>query len=377
MATKHEVDSRWEERPVTPTYIHHAKRFSGNKFIIVPKARHYDCLQDTSIFIFNAANNTFSKLCDIDYSNDTIHSHRGNSCHGPDFVSCDIKHNENDKRIYITSLQYNKFIKVMLNGKTTNIEDPLSHGTNHENNIFRTKGAYVLIGHILHVIGGKDHNNHVTYDTFYGEITEKYRFGHDCLQDAQALYVKSKDSILLIGGHSGSYNRSQAIKQRRWSGIKKYDLKQEIWSDVAVSPRFNYANVHAVLTSDEKHIIVTPYGKRGNVMVIDIANDDKYTLRETNIALPYPVPHDIVRIGVDSDKLIVNGYVRQSWLSFDARDEFKVLEVFPLYLVEHIQKYFNVEEIHWVARGSACRGKNTNHYCITLNNILTGFDKDE
>ena len=377
MTAKREVDSRWKERPMTPIYIHHCKRFSSDEFILVPKARQNHCLQDTSIFIFNATNKGFKKLCDINYSNHTIYTHRGRRCHGPDYISCDIKDGQNGKKIYICSLQYCKFIKLLLNGNQTKIEDPLDCVTNKELNIFRSKAAYILIGNILHIIGGQDYNNHLTFDTFWGEIIEKSRFEHNFLQDSTALHVKSKNCILLIGGDSGDYYKSKGVKQRRWSGIKRYDLTKETWSDVRVSPAFNYSSVRAVLTSNERHIIVTPYESKGKVMVIDIDNDDEFKLKETNIPLPHQVIHDIVRLGDDSAPLIVFGYMRQNWSSFDCRDGFESLDIFPLYLVEIVERYFNLEQLHWVARGSACHNKSTNHYSIAMNKILTGFDKDK
>ena len=100
-------------------------------------------------------------------------------------------------------------------------------------------------------------------------------------------------------------------------------------------------------------------------MVLNIENDDEYTLRETNIPLPHPTPHDIVCVSIESAQLIVFGYCRNAFFSFEAAPDCASTRI------KKIGKYFDETTIHWVARRECpkCDIKH-NHYSITLDKIL-------
>ena len=358
------VDTRWKQRPDLPIparQFRYAKRLSNDAFLVMPKGRLYK--QDTPIFKFESHDNKFTKIMNYDY--DLSHDARHWSATKPDYISCSIQSDDPDNpKICVISWYNEKFI--ILQG---NMEPHIEDAKNLEISIVRPGAAFVLIDKILHVIGGEKHNDHLTYDTLGGEIIKQHTFDeYKILQHSQALHIPSKKCILLIGGDAGKHkNQWQRL------GIWKYHLINREWTKINVSPEFNFSEVHCALTCHERNIIITPYGLRGNIMILNIENDDKFTFRETNIPLPHTVPHDIVYVGIDSAELIVFGFCRRIFFSFDNVDDCESTRALPIYLIKQFVEWFASDTtLHWVARRDCnCLCKH-NHYSITLNEILNG-----
>ena len=184
---------------------------------------------------------------------------------------------------------------------------------------------------------------------------------------ASVVYVPSKNIILLIGGKSGD---------DKPLGIWKFCVLSQKWTKMN-DIKFEHFNVSVALTSNEKYVIIaggydqTMHEKScdharqkircysDSMFVLDISNDEQYTLKECTIKVPIPGHNPIVRAGGIKDECLVVGWIKELYKT----KEFKDSLLPPMYLIQLIVKRYNQEKIHWVSSRA--------HYCISVKRILS------
>eukprot|EP01084_Bolivina_argentea_P061213 111877_1 len=99
----------------------------------------------------------------------------------------------------------------------------------------------------IHIIGGWKNNKHTLFNTkdnsfkYIHEFTEFER-----IYGPAAVYIPSKNSILLIGGETGTYVDNMV-------NIRIYSLQTKQWK-LLPNIMFGYYHIRAILTRDEKHV---------------------------------------------------------------------------------------------------------------------------
>eukprot|EP01084_Bolivina_argentea_P184469 318144_1 len=212
----------------------------------------------------------------------------------------------------------------------------------------------------IHKIGGNGNAKHLIWNEDNNTFDEIFDFEQEenvgTILAASAIYVPSKDIILIIGGIDESDNKMV--------GVWKYYLVKKEWQKVK-GITFDYYLCPAVLSLDEEYIVfVGGYDKERNKVnimhVLDIRDDDNYILRKSAIKYPMSGHHKIVRSGGGlKDELLVAGYIKQS---------FKTL--LSLDIINLIQMLYWQETIHWLQRKDIDDIKDQNHFVMNMKSML-------
>ena len=235
----------------------------------------------------------------------------------------------------------------------------------------------------MHIIGGEP-PLHLKYDDAYQSFETVFDFKkdksiHKRITNSNAIYVASKQMIVLIGGYD--------LWPTEFVGIWIYSLVTREWKKLSIE--FNITGSEAVLTSDEKNIIIGG-GKCAqdqsldskivdSIYVFRVDDFDKpqeFTLKKCLICLPERRSNcsdtgigKVAITGGYKDKLLVTGYVK---LLFKM-DEFKELRLPSVYIIQIIERCFNMETLHWIDDRFMDDHK---HFAIGVKDILTNLEKD-
>ena len=148
----------------------------------------------------------------------------------------------------------------------------------------------------LHCIAVDEKSKHIVWNPHDNKTVILHDFtenGCEQMYDGRAVYVASKDMILLIGGmeHNGDM-----------IGIWKYCLVTKKWGKLISGSEFDFHEISVCLTSDEEYVIIGGgTNEDGDSMdklyALDIRKEDEYKLMECNISLPMDEFDHMVRSG--------------------------------------------------------------------------------
>eukprot|EP01084_Bolivina_argentea_P162739 283165_1 len=278
--------------------------------------------------------------------------------------------NKSDKQLYL----YGKIPQITIINTSNG-----SFNTINSNNIIGIHyPCLVNVNNIIHIIGGKGNCSHLIYNNKSQLLQKSNALNWPNLsfdiQHSTSIYIPSKQAILLIGGYGSN---SESI------GIWKYSLQTRFWTILRKGNEFNICGCSAVLTANEKHIIIMngyyinfetnpPHKPLNNIFIIDIPNDGDdnkyllYKIKNTQLKTPITGRHYIIKTGgnIFEDKLIVFGYIRICM----KLKEMKHI-ILPQYIQKLIVEYCKLKEmIHWLEKDSF--DQTNKHFSILVDDIL-------
>ena len=262
---------------------------------------------------------------------------------------------------------------------------------------------FVIVKNKLHSIGGCQVHLILDLDTNVIKKVENHAFGDNVLWETSVIYVKSKQCIVLIGGHidgpCGDY-----------IGIWIYSLINNWWNKVK-QLTFNYHDITSLaLTNDEKYIIISggcyqglvrqslaqgisreqfefmdrsETKKASKIHILDITNDDynKWILYQSNINYPFEANGYHKTICMSSsghlkerDKVLINGWIRTQILNVkeiknDDNDNYNLMKM-DKNIIDLISLWFSQDVFHYLR----CYGDDEethNHYSIKVVDVLS------
>ena len=150
--------------------------------------------------------------------------------------------------------------------------------------------GFVNANGTIHRIGGLN-DQHVTWNKTRGiwnppEVIPQ--FAGDYLDMVSLIYVKSKNIILMLGGH----RQNEYDDDLGPIGMWRFDIATSTWTHI-VNVEEDYTQTPAVLTSDEQNVIIV---ESDWIEILDIQNDNDYQVvgsmklpNEFRNAFAYPV----------------------------------------------------------------------------------------
>ena len=225
------------------------------------------------------------------------------------------------------------------------------HGNRHVD----IQYGFVNANGTIHRIGGLN-DQHITWNKSRGcwnpsEIIPPVA-GDYLIWVSSLIYVKSKNIILMIGGHAHDeyFNDPDSV------GMWRFDITTSAWQHIA-NVRRNYSQYdHAVLTSDEQYVIVVC--DDNHIDILDIGDENNYQITKS-IELkfkyaPFPVLTTCREIDV---VVLVSGWFRKLFNSEDHPvacpldilkliDQFVCKEMLHLLLCNYTDGAVNHEAFH-------------------------------
>eukprot|EP01084_Bolivina_argentea_P308528 533518_1 len=340
-----EINDQWIECDPLPAKMTNAAitRMNSNELLISP---YYSSSKvDTNkIFKFNIHSNKFIPY--MDYPENFTPRYHG------------MTYDKINNLLYLYNPDAEMFI-YNNNTKTHEINTKCCIVGNNSVCLLSIKG-------ITHLIGGVDNSRHLIWNN-----NKEFQLIHDFKQqfsemnDASAVYVESKNIIVLIGG----YYRDGIAGTN--FGIWIYNLHSKEWKQIKNNCTWHRAD--AILTANEKYIIISTAMDdfNGNDMfILNMSETNSITLQKSNIKTPKPGYHHIIRTGNPlKDELLVFGYIK---LLFNT-NEFIDLDVPPIYIIKLIGNWYIHEMINWF-EWNVDDNKN-DHYIISVKKILSSIDQ--
>ena len=205
----------------------------------------------------------------------------------------------------------------------------------------------------IHTVGGHI-NMHYTFDKKTGKTELIHTFQQfDSMLASRLVHIDSLNVILLIGGYNkGEYIHCfrYCIKTKRWKEIKNIKF-----------PLANFCAEVALLTKDEKHVIVPiRSGSSNDIYIIDIFDKDIYQLRKSKIESPTIGRNTSTYFALsgdrsdDSNRLLIWGFLRQ------CKSEL------PNDVIGIICKYCGEELLHCFR---VCDGSNE-HFVVLVSDVI-------
>ena len=174
----------------------------------------------------------------------------------------------------------------------------------------------VNVGDNIHMIGGRSvGDKHRVYDIGTLRTVSMKALTDQPFQGFALIYVASQDVILLIGGCDENEN---------YLSIWKFCIPHKKWSKIS-KITFPYIRCRAMLTKDERYVIIACGIKLGNtgkrkictdIRVLDIRDKHNYVLRKSKVKAPmmsrrYPVGQWTMTDGRLRSDIIVEGYIKK------------------------------------------------------------------
>merc|ERR1712228_82068 len=161
-----------------------------------------------------------------------------------------------------------------------------------------------------------------------------------------AIYVPSKQLILLIGGYDDVVGFPPS------SDLWIFSLPTQKWRKTQ-NIQFEGYLFGAVLTSNERYIVLLGGINDhkhyvDDIFVLDIKNEDdsKWKLRKSTVKCPKIGRCKALRTGgIDSkDDILINGFIKDCF----KMKEFKNIQLPPSYIMKIISMWYDAEMIHWL-----------------------------
>ena len=197
----------------------------------------------------------------------------------------------------------------------------------------------------IHFIGGWKSNRHIKFDKNNEKFQEIHKFhSYWKMYGTLIVYIESKGVLLAFGGYTGN---AQVI------GIMEYCLKTKKWRSIE-NIKYPYYNGHALLTMNERHVILAPTFDQNNgdenvdglLLILDILDDGGYELRESAVSSPCDATSadDMILMGIADEKriqLLTFGFVKKL-----LKDEDVTIPSDDI--INLIAKFYDAEMLHVV-----------------------------
>ena len=230
---------------------------------------------------------------------------------------------------------------------------------------FPEAGAgFALVKDTPHFVGGWGDNRHIRYfaDRNHFEELDKID-GVSTIYAPGLLYLKSKNSLLLIGGYTKASEpdinfRICSLDTMKWRMI--------------LNVKFSHYHVNAVLTQDEKYAIIrcafdnldNEIGDRLYILKIGNENDMEYELRESDVRLPAKTGRIEITGNKEKDELLVHGFIK---MLFGEKEFIESgFDVPSVDIIGVIETFATSEMLHYFSFDDA----GNNHYMIPLSSIF-------
>ena len=222
--------------------------------------------------------------------------------------------------------------------------------------VFIDDHIHLIDKHGQHVIGFKKQDKFV--------ITKDCLCSKETRKDAVAIYISSKQCIMLIGGQTEA---GEAVKN-----IGIFSMKTQTWTTID-NLYFNRYGFGAVLSPNERYVLlfggmIPGVGPTDDISILDIRNDNQLTLRESNIRCPYKGVCSVVRaIGFDiKDSILIMGYMKQCYKN----KEFNQYVSIPTDIISMIHQWYCGDMVHYFFRR-----KHWYWYSITNQHFIVNTQK--
>ena len=264
----------------------------------------------------------------------------------PDFlgkyVYC-LELSSSRNRLYGISYKAPMFIIDLNEGKVIEREQ-LKSQRNHFKEQDQFHGNLLSVNDNIHWIGGYHHDIHLIWNS---ETREFSSLPAACSPQRMTLdvvvHIPSKRVIIMIAGNI----------------IFKYCLDTIKWQKIKSLP-FRHLYESAVLTSDEKYILITT----PDSSYIHALDADDFQLYTSSIKGQME-PHSMIISGGMRDDILVVGWIKSEFKTTAFQD----IDLPPKYLITLIAKWYSQEELHWINR---C---NNLHFTINIKHILRSLNK--
>lgn len=234
----------------------------------------------------------------------------------------------------------------------------------------------------IHFLGGDYNALHQIFDEHNKQLVPIYRFEEfQFILNPFCIHVPSKDMILLIGGTTmGSdvdreYGRCH--DQYIYLGIYRFSIRNKEWKRIE-NIDFAYANCQAVLSDDEKHVIIAAamYDNVEAMYILDLCENNEFKLRKIDFDGPKEATvneYALLKTGGLKDEGLVFGYIKDLY----TRNE--IMRMPPIHLMHVIRCFFYQTTVHWIERGNPMGHlvdpPEYGHWTIPIRRIL--FSKTE
>ena len=229
----------------------------------------------------------------------------------------------------------------------------------------------VNVGKHMHFIGGAYGKRHTILNTINNSVETidhtEFR-GIPRIKRTQSIYIKSKQMLLLIGGHTCLMVND--AREKDAFGVWRFCLKKRKWEQLK-EILLHLADVSCATSMNENFVIIAGGIKfrydqhheyNDKIYVLDIRDDDNYRLREGTIKMPY-CSSIILMGGAIEDELLVIGWIKRLFKT----KEFKHLSLPPMYLMKAMCLWYDQEEIH------RFKHSDKSHHVMKLDHILSSL----
>ena len=159
--------------------------------------------------------------------------------------------NQNKNELYITNKDSPNHNLIIINVDSKSIRTKFIKCSLPSNGFVFTSPSY------LHIIGGGHNLKHFIFDTNNGKCVQVNDYQNE-VHSVSAIYVPSKNMILLIGGviiNQRLLINGRLFWERKLFGMWKYCLLTKKTTKLD-KIKFDFYNVALALTSNEKYVII-------------------------------------------------------------------------------------------------------------------------
>ena len=170
----------------------------------------------------------------------------------------------------------------------------------------------------IHIIGEYDTKTHHTFNKDKKTTKHMHTFTeYEHMLGIGLVYIQSLNIILLIGGYNNRHLNDTICQI--------FDLETNKWKKID-NIKFPYYRGEALLTKDEKHIIITTKYQGGSdrhdeIFIVDIIDKSTFELRQSRISSPTikrfeSCPQRVMCLNCGTttsgkNELLVNGFIRR------------------------------------------------------------------
>eukprot|EP01084_Bolivina_argentea_P028154 52340_1 len=257
------VSSKWLQlSPLPESYPHYVFNTNPNEFAVIYTTR------KISLNRYNVETDIFNERIELDNQVDTIDT----SAYILDTTHIHFTFNEKDQMLFVQRDAQIDSINILTHDKkryNLNSEQEIPYGN-----------YFLSINNYIHIINSRNRycissieNNKlkILHNTFNNSESPQIR----ARNDAVVIYVSSKQCILLIGGY---YDYDDPLTNEIW----KYCLSSQKWTQVNINGEFKRFDFSAVLTSNQRYIILFGGWKYDEEKDTDYKTDDIYVLDMNN-----------------------------------------------------------------------------------------------
>ncbi len=224
----------------------------------------------------------------------------------------------------------------------------------------------VNVNGCTHLIGGSQNSKHFVWNDLNKSLNPVFDFanikvptpsitywsrettlsGIEFLRGSCLIHVASQNKLLLFGGDTfnGYYNLSY---------IYEYSLETKVWGKWNDTIQLTCVYAGAVLTDDERYVIIVGGNFSDKIYVLDIIEP---SLKRSSIKCPKQGSHLINKMG---NEFLINTFIKITSNHIEI----------PMDIIGLVGKYFGNEVLHWIQYNNGDTMKRE-HYVISFDDIL-------